>query len=94
VDLLLCTASASKRFAPPLCVLYELHEYDQDEDSSRQCVPTLLLHDVFLFRKVLLVMIGRLGGLLQRRAYLAERLSWLLYLLWRSGQHCRLRIDQ
>jgi hypothetical protein len=49
-----------------LCVHHELHEYDQDEDSSKACVPPVLLsHDVFTFRKVL-VAVERMGGLSQR----------------------------
>jgi hypothetical protein len=43
-----------QRCANLLCVHHELHEYDQDEDSSKACVPPVLLsHDVFTFRKVL-----------------------------------------
>jgi len=71
VDLLLFTASASKRSANNLCVHHELHEYDQDDDFSNAFVPhALLSHDVFTFRKVL-VAIQRLGGLFERTEYLA-----------------------
>jgi hypothetical protein len=56
----------TQRAADNLCVLHELHEYDQDEDSSKALVPHgLLSHNVFTFRKVL-VAIERLGGLFQR----------------------------
>jgi len=64
VDLPSSTASASKHFADNLCALHELHEYDQDEDSSNLQIPlVLLLHNVVTFRKVLLVVIEQLGGL-------------------------------
>jgi hypothetical protein len=49
-----------------LCVHHELHEYDQDEDLGKACVPPVLLsHDVFTFRKVL-VAIERMDDLVQR----------------------------
>jgi hypothetical protein len=55
-----------QHFPDFLCVHHELHEYDQDEDSSKAYVPLVLLsHDVFTFRKVL-VAIERMGGLSQR----------------------------
>ena len=61
-----------------LCVHHELHEYDQDEDSSKACVHLVLLsHDVFTFRKVL-VAIKRMGGL-SENGYLAVP-SWLFCL--------------
>lgn len=52
-----------------MCVHHELHEYDQDEDSSKTYVLRVLLsYDVFTFRKVL-VAIERFGSLENR--YLA-----------------------
>ena len=78
-----------QHFPDFLCVHHELHEYDQDEDSSKACVPLVLLsHDVFTFRKVL-VAIERMGGLSQRTDL--ATLSWLF--AWRVGQHI-VSIDQ
>jgi len=47
-----------------MCLLDELHEYDQDE-NSRKAKYVLLSHDVFTFRKVQ-VAIEQVGDLFQR----------------------------
>jgi hypothetical protein len=68
-------------FADNFCVHHELHEYDQDGDSSKAFVPNVLLsNNVFTFRKVLVAM-ERLGGLIQRtNARIDHRFSWLFCL--------------
>jgi hypothetical protein len=74
-----------------LCVHHELHEYDQDEDSSKACVPRVLLsHDAFTFRKVLVAM-ERLGALFLRTDIWLV-LGWL-FCLEEWSAHCRLPIN-
>ena len=74
-----------------LCVHHELHEYDQDEDSSKISGPDVLSsRDVFAFRKVL-VAIERFDGLFQRTG------NWLFLagcFAWRVVKRCRLSIGQ
>jgi len=92
LDLPLSTASASKRLANNLRLHDEIHENDQGEDSNKPYISlVLLIRDVFTFRKVLLVVVERLGWLFPNGGHLAELFSCLLYLLWRSGQNSRHR---
>ena len=74
-----------------LCVHHELHEYDQDEDSSKACVPRVLLsHDAFTFRKVPVAM-ERLGALFLRTDIWLI-LGWM-FCLEEWSAHCRLSIN-